>query len=278
MTQQINTGSEPVVVAAPEGHDAAMSKVFDDRNNGIATPAVETKPAATVAERPANIPEKFWDATKGELRTEAMLASYGELEKRVGTPKAAEPVVVDPNKPAVVTPEAAVAKVAEAGLSFESYSTEYAKDGKLSEASYAALATAGIPADVVNDYISGQEAQAEVIRLSVFNEAGGEAEYAKTLAWAAKALSPAEIEAYNAATDSASVETLKLAAAGLRAKYVAANGEDPKLLNGDPAGGASTDVYRSTAELKADMADVKYRTDPAFRADVQAKLGRSSIM
>lgn len=266
MTQQLNTGSEPVVVSAPEGHDANMAKVFDDRNNGIATPAVEAP--AVDPSRPSWLPEKFKTA-------EDFAKSYSELEKKIGNPAAP---VVDPAKPAPVTEKAAEAKVTEAGLSFETYSTEYAKDGALSETSYEALAKAGIPKDVVDEYISGQEAQADVIRLSVFNEVGGEAEYAKVMAWAAKSLSPAEAQAYNAATDSSSVETLKLAAAGLHAKYVAANGADPKLLGGNPAGGASTDVYRSTAELRAAMGDPKYRTDPAYRADVAAKLGRSDIM
>jgi hypothetical protein len=44
------------------------------------TPAENTqKPSA----RPAEIPEKFWDADKGEIRVEALLKSYRELERRL---------------------------------------------------------------------------------------------------------------------------------------------------------------------------------------------------
>jgi hypothetical protein len=52
-------------------------------------PAGDPSPQAkTPAQRPNDIPEKFWDTTKGELRTEALLKSYTELEKlrgRMGT-------------------------------------------------------------------------------------------------------------------------------------------------------------------------------------------------
>ena len=35
--------------------------------------------------RPADIPEKFWDAAAGEIRVEALLKSYRELERRMST-------------------------------------------------------------------------------------------------------------------------------------------------------------------------------------------------
>ena len=41
--------------------------------------------ATTAAERPENVPEKFWDAEKGETRVDDVLKSYGELEGRFGS-------------------------------------------------------------------------------------------------------------------------------------------------------------------------------------------------
>lgn len=35
--------------------------------------------------RPNDIPEKFWDSERGELRTEALLKSYVELERKLGS-------------------------------------------------------------------------------------------------------------------------------------------------------------------------------------------------
>ncbi|NOG71329.1 capsid assembly protein [Roseicella sp. DB1501] len=42
-----------------------------------------TPEAATPATRPPEVPEKFWDAASGTLRTEALLKSYLELERRM---------------------------------------------------------------------------------------------------------------------------------------------------------------------------------------------------
>jgi hypothetical protein len=52
----------------------------------------ETVPAEEVAEatppapveRPEHVPEKFWDAESGAVRTEALLKSYVELERKLG--------------------------------------------------------------------------------------------------------------------------------------------------------------------------------------------------
>lgn len=35
-------------------------------------------------QRPEDIPEKFWDGERGEIRTEALLKSYTELERKMG--------------------------------------------------------------------------------------------------------------------------------------------------------------------------------------------------
>jgi hypothetical protein len=40
------------------------------------------KPAPAKVERPAYVPEKFWDKDKGELLTEAAMKAYGDLEKK----------------------------------------------------------------------------------------------------------------------------------------------------------------------------------------------------
>ena len=50
-----------------------------------ATPPVD--PAAAIKARPDDVPEKFWDQDKGEIRVETLLRSYRELERRLGRPQ-----------------------------------------------------------------------------------------------------------------------------------------------------------------------------------------------
>ncbi|WP_119679683.1 capsid assembly protein [Indioceanicola profundi] len=53
----------------------------------------------TIATRPANVPEKFWDAEAGAIRVEALLKSYAELEKRLSAAPAPTP---EPDRPALL--------------------------------------------------------------------------------------------------------------------------------------------------------------------------------
>ena len=50
-------------------------------DNLLDTALAPTAAAATT--RPAEVPEKFWDAERGELRVDALLKSYRELERRL---------------------------------------------------------------------------------------------------------------------------------------------------------------------------------------------------
>ena len=46
----------------------------------LATPAIDDRPA-----RPSGVPEKFWNPENGAIRTEALLKSYLELERKLGS-------------------------------------------------------------------------------------------------------------------------------------------------------------------------------------------------
>jgi hypothetical protein len=46
--------------------------------------ATAEPPPAQPAERPADVPEKFWDPALGGIRTDALLKSYLELERKLG--------------------------------------------------------------------------------------------------------------------------------------------------------------------------------------------------
>jgi hypothetical protein len=83
--------------------------------------------------------------------------------------------------------------------------------------------------------------------------------------------------AYNKAMESGSVDQAKLAVAGLGVKFSAAVGSEPNLEGGRVTS-APGDVYESMAQVTADMKDPKYTNDSAYRAKVQAKLGRSSVI
>lgn len=86
MTEDLET---PTADAADSA--AAPSETPDA--DGAAPPDTAVDPAATdggeapveVAPRPDGVPEKFWDPKAGALRTDALLKSYLELERKLGS-------------------------------------------------------------------------------------------------------------------------------------------------------------------------------------------------
>jgi hypothetical protein len=275
MTVALNTGAgvDTTTTAAPEGHDAAMIAKAEGQTSPVAAAGSETS-TTPPADRPAWLPEKFATA-------EDFAKSYTELEKKLGTgttppaDKTAAPTLEVPK-----TEEGARAQVENAGLNFDEINAEFAKDGKLSDATYEKLSKAGINKGVADGYIAGQQALAAQIRTEVFTAVGGEEAYTEMVTWAKDALSPADITAYNTAVNSGDKSAMKLAVDGLKARYTADNGSSPTLIGGGSGNGAqvSGDVFRSTAELTTAMKDPRYATDPAYRTDVANRLSRSNIM
>lgn len=255
----------------PEDHEQKMVAKVDAAN---ATPPDEGTVGTPPAEdRPQWLPEKF-------KSPEDMAKAYAELEAKLGQPKKDEPgdKPAETPDPATATPEDAEKALTDKGLNLQDFSQEYAQKGELSSESYEKLAKAGYSKELVDQFIEGQMARAAQFESSIKNEVGGNDAYVEMVTWAKANLTPAEIDAYNAAVSSGNPQQAKLAAMGLRAQYEKANGSDPKRLLGGTNAAASSDVFESVAQLKEAMKDPRYKNDPAYRAKVQEKLGRSNVL
>ena len=161
----------------------------------------------------------------------------------------------------------------------------YANDGTLSEETIERFSEMSSQ-DLVNAYLEIQannpQAPQQTAELSeaevnsVQNAAGGEANYNRVVSWAAENLTDAAIDAFDSVVDSGNTMAIQIAFAGLQAEYNEANGYEGRMLQGK-APNRSGNAYRSQAELVAAMGDPRYDTDPAYRADVVAKLEQSDI-
>lgn len=170
-------------------------------------------------------------------------------------------------------------ELANRGLAFDEFASEYEKDGALSDGSYEKLEKAGIPRELVDEFIAGREAVLELTRQSVFSEVGGEKSYFDMIEWAGNNYTAEEIEAFNNAVDGADANARMMAVRGLKARYETTVGREPtNTIEGTRRSGGNVSVYRSIAEMQTDMADPRYKSDPAFRARVEAKLARSNIL
>jgi len=161
----------------------------------------------------------------------------------------------------------------------------YANDGQLSEETISKFSEMSSQ-DLVNAYLeiqannpqaaqqSTQMSEAQVN--SVQNSAGGEANYNRIVEWAASNLPDNQIDAFDSVVDSGNPAAIGIAFQGLQSQYNEANGYEGRMLQGKPANSRGQ-VYRSQAELVAAMGDPRYDNDPAYRADVIAKLEQSDL-
>ena len=163
----------------------------------------------------------------------------------------------------------------------------YDNDGTLSEETLEKFSEMSSK-DLVSAYLEMQknapqpEAVAEAEDLtesqvaSIRSSVGGEQEYNNIVGWASDNMPQADVDAYDELVGSGNVGAIKLAVAGMKAKYENANGYEGKMLSGK-APKTSGDVFRSQQEIVAAMSDRRYDEDPAYRQDLIEKLDRSDV-
>ena len=110
---------------------------------------------------------------------------------------------------------------------------------------------------------------------TVYNSAGGEAEYNRLTSWAGDNLDESKLDAFNDIIDKGNATSIQIAVAGLRAEYEAQEGYEGRMLTGKAA--RAVDGFRSQAEVVAAMNDPRYDRDPAYRQDLFDKLERSNV-
>lgn len=233
-------------------------------------PADPADPPA-VTPRPDNVPEKFWNAEKGEVNVEALLKSQQDAEAalRAKAPPTEE-TPAEGEEPAEGAEKAYDKTVATA-------STEFSEKGELSDATFESLAKVGLSRDMVNDYIEGQKAIVTNLQTAAFGEFDGSSEkYEAAVKWAQENLTEDELQAIDVQVTSRSPGIIKQGAAALAAKYAAGADITPTTtVTGGGNGANSGAQFNSSAEMQTAMRDPRYKTDPAYRAEVSQKIANA---
>lgn len=158
------------------------------------------------------------------------------------------------------------------------FSEEFSKTGTLTAESKAKAAKEfGVPVEMVDLYLAGATATQTATQRPFYAEFGGQEGYAQFEQWAAQNLGDDEKSAYNAALDKSPAAALILAKQFKARWQQNGGGEAPRDITRQSQGGTPQgDTYQSWSEVTADMGKPEYAKDPAFRAKVEAKLGRSN--
>jgi hypothetical protein len=246
-----------------------------DQVNPPVTPEVPGSDPAqneqNAPQRPENVPEQFWDAEKGAVNTDALLAFYAEKSKPAEETPPVTPEA-DPNAPPQPDPNAPPEHVAKYNATVEKATAELQSEtGVISEETYADFAAQGITREQIDTYVEGQQAKFELRQLHMHTEVGGAETYNALLAWGASNYTAEEIEAFNNQVFGASKDEAAKAVRALKQRYEDNMGIDPKLVT-NGTGIVANAGYKNKAEWMADIRKPEYKKDPAVRESVRVKL------
>lgn len=271
------------VPGSPEYNEAMAAKFRASKNevetvltekfanpDGTAAPTTQAAAASQVATRPDGIPEKFWDAEKGEVRIADLAKSYTELEALRSKPADQQ---TPPDQAAA--DQDAQAAVQAAGLDWDALGSKIEASGKLDDADYASLEKVGVPRAIADRYIQLLQGERDHATQEAYRYGGGEEAVTGLLDWAAKTLPKDQIEGYNSMLSSpnwkVALDTLK----SLKAQASPTAGE-PNLNNPAGLGGAAPAGFATENDMRAAMRDPRYFAKTpegaAYRAEVEQKV------
>ena len=214
-----------------------------------------------------------------------LLKAYEELQRKMSSGEAESPEEGE-EAPTEEAPEAVEEEVeveetpvSETVKYMHDLSKEVGDDGTLPEEAIERLSSMDTK-DLIAAYMQyntqAQQAQIAGSELqSIRDSVGGDDAYGEMVQWAANNLSETEIADFNAVTNTNNPAAIRFAVSSLNARWKDGVGYEAPLVTGRKAADG-VKAFRSHAELSRAIADPRYSSDPAYRADVEAKLARST--
>lgn len=242
----------PEEKSAPEGHEEKMAKHYESQSEETESSEGQTQDSSTdESKKDSGESQETQEDSDTSDKTEDKEESDSDDDSEQKTPSTED---------------------------FDRYSQEFAEKGELSDESYQELQEKyNLPKEVVDRYISNQNAAVQAIETAGYEVAGGKDQYQQMAQWAKQNLPEGEIQEFNQKVSSGNVQEAVQAVTQMKQKYQDAVGDEPNLIEGDGTADTSTG-YKSRAEMTKDMTDPRYKKDPAFRAEVERKLRNSNIL
>lgn len=149
--------------------------------------------------------------------------------------------------------------------------------GTLEDADYEAIEQAGLTKEQFTMMAEGIKATQQKNDAELHSWVGGAEKYAELRTFAADNLTADEIQMYNGALATGNMKAAKIMVLGLQTMYEQQNGKKPAMRIEADGTGASKEAYANRDNLIKDLNNPKYKSDPAFKAEVDAKRRRSGF-
>lgn len=196
------------------------------------------------------------------MNEDALEQHYVELRKEFSS-KGSDKKADETNKPNNVSSEL-----------WNELDATFNETGSITEEQYEKLEKAGIPKNVVDNYISGLEAQSKQFYNNLVEIAGGVEAYNDIKAWAEEKFTQEELDAITTGTD----KEVELKLKGLKADYIAEVGtENVGNYNRLRGKKSQSNGYANQQEWLMDRKDKRYKSDMKYRQLVDNKFKNSSF-
>lgn len=265
------TGPDVTVNNVSGGQSADVRVSAEDQAAANAAAAESNEPSAASFGVSDEQFRKYYSADTKEYNWQAHAK---EVEYKAG--QVSDDTAGDDTKDKGEADKAAATAVEQAGLDFASLETQIVESGDIGEDEYKALASIGIPEDIVKEYIANIKMRATDQVEEVIDAFGGDENLAKVRAWAHDNYTEAELLDIDKSLSDpnrykATVDMLRQ-----RAGVIPGNvGEPAKAPNAFGGGDDGVKGYASDAEMQVDIRNPKYKTDPAFRQEVTRRVAAS---
>jgi len=257
VTVSENTNEENISL---EKQAAMQEEAANQRGQTLeADPSEGTQEVEETSERPEWLDEKFESP-------EDLAKAYQELQKKQSTKEESsenQEQNTEENAP-------------QANDAVTAATTEFTETGQLSDETFLNLEKAGIPREMVQAYMQGQEAVSVASATEIQNSIGGADNYTAMSEWAGSNLSDGELEAYNTIVETGTVEQARVAVKGMYAQFVSDGGKSPTLNQGSTSGAGGAKSFGSAAAMVEAMGDPRYKTDSAYREQVEKRIAVSN--
>lgn len=244
-----------------------------DQGEGEQSGGEEEKPQV-----PEGVPAKFIKED-GTVDVEALAKSYTELEKNRGQKAEENSGEGNQEQQGEQGEEAGQQAAEQAGLDYQELTQKVVDNGDLDDADYEKFEKAGVPREMVKEYIALRQDAAQRNYEAAVEYGGGEEATQELLNWASQNLSPEEIDTYNEMLGGSrwkvAMDTLKT-----QRQQSKKSSNEPNLRSGQSSPNGSSTGYTSRDEMREDMANPLYR-DPGpkgenFRQQVARKTANAS--
>lgn len=265
--QNVSTEETKEVTPGSDEYNQEMADKFQQQQNAPADSEVDEVP---IPPMPENGYEKFYNKENGEYDWQNHAKELQYRLEQANQPNAKteeQNSEVQQDGEGQTEQQAVNSIIDRAGLESDNLRQQLEDNGDFDADTYKKLNEVGITNDLIKSYVDNLAYRREKTVGDALDYVGGEEAWRNMNQWAVDNLNRDEISKFNELLAS---DQWKIGVDAMKVR-MGSNTFEPNITTGNQLPG-TTYGYRSKSEMKADMSNPKYKSDPVFRKEVMSKI------